>query len=227
MKLLGWWRMNDYGPSPSIEDGSGYTNTGTAKQYTNVISVVAKVGRGISFNGSTDMITVSALTLPTSDLTLVAWIFPTAWKTNGRVVTDGSGGTLWYVDSDGGMMHATSDGASHITSSASSAFGLNAWCHIAAVRASNTWTHYINGLASGTPATGGTPSSNAGVYIGNRGTLDRQFCGTMDDVRVYNAALTAVQVASLYNAGMGSSRPFPWQARVTVPMIRPLLQGAA
>lgn len=83
------------------------------------------------------------------------------------------------------------------------------WYHLAAVIQGQTnMTIYLNGVDiggaySGT-ATGTNPvySSNLGVIGGSTGcgTTIPALSGQMDDVRIYNTALTATQIGYLYNA---------------------------
>ena len=59
---------------------------------------------------------------------------------------------------------------------------------------------YINGkeVASGNS---GTPVAGGNLYIGETSSGNRAFNGTIDDVRIYNYALTAEQIKQIYNAG--------------------------
>lgn len=80
------------------------------------------------------------------------------------------------------------------------------WTHVAFTYASGTVSAYINGKAVGMAAntfTAGTtlPSYQYGVYIGADSSLIDFFSGQLSDVRLYNRALGAADVASLYSAG--------------------------
>ena len=63
---------------------------------------------------------------------------------------------------------------------------------------------YIDGIieASATNATGNIGANNGNLAIGRwEYTPGRYFTGQIDDVRVYNYALTAAQVRDVYNSG--------------------------
>ncbi len=81
--------------------------------------------------------------------------------------------------------------------------------HVAATYdGSSVITLYYNGVSSG-GASGRTIPSNAdNVYIGNRenGTTNVVlFSGLIDDLRVWNYALTAIQIQHIYMQGKGPS----------------------
>ena len=89
---------------------------------------------------------------------------------------------------------------------------MNTWYHVALViKGPTDMTHYINGIAdTGTYSGSGgdiayTP--NGSTYIGS-GTDDlvgadgAKFDGIIDDVRVYEQALTEVEIEQLYNEGL-------------------------
>ena len=66
---------------------------------------------------------------------------------------------------------------------------------------------YLDGveIGSGSHAVGGVidVDPTVPVWIGANGTAARFFDGVLDDVRVYNTALSASEIASLYSAGGG------------------------
>jgi hypothetical protein len=68
---------------------------------------------------------------------------------------------------------------------------------------------YINGsLSNGGTSSSGTPIAGNGtapVQIGRRATVgDRIFDGQLDDIRIYNRALTATEVRQLWQIGRGN-----------------------
>ncbi len=86
----------------------------------------------------------------------------------------------------------------------------DAWHHLALVYdGSATLTLYVDGaVAASTPASGrianATPSLRVGKDVNNNGLAT-----TVDEVAVYNVALTATQVADHYNAGKGTAATGP------------------
>ena len=78
------------------------------------------------------------------------------------------------------------------------------WHHVVFTRtkASGAMTLYVDGTAAGT-ATGSTASltSQATISFGRAATAITYFPGTMDEVALYNIALSQADVTAHYNAG--------------------------
>jgi hypothetical protein len=82
------------------------------------------------------------------------------------------------------------------------------WMHIAAVRQAGEARLYMNGtlVESGTLA--GDIGSTSSFMIGNAYDLGSPFVGTIDEVRVFDRALSDSEVKSLYSEAITvSSRP--------------------
>jgi hypothetical protein len=114
-----------------------------------------------------------------------------------------------------------------LDSSIGGAVPLATWTHCAWVVASTGVFGYINGVlsAGSRPAVGTLYSSTSAMRIANRMDAgdSRVFKGAIDDLRIYNEALTASQIAAIYNNDMGLGRPYPWQPEIVRPTIRPLI----
>ncbi|SFB99149.1 Por secretion system C-terminal sorting domain-containing protein [Flexibacter flexilis DSM 6793] len=97
-------------------------------------------------------------------------------------------------------------GGVNVTLTSITALSANTWYHVAATydSASHTATIYVNGTSEGirTDGTGalkynvGNPEFVVGNVVGAGGN---SFVGRMDELFVYSRALTAVEVAKLYN----------------------------
>ena len=70
----------------------------------------------------------------------------------------------------------------------------------------DTVKFYVNGVLQGTKTLNTSIlSSNVPVIIGGRnGASDANFDGAIDDVRIYNRVISAIEVQSLYKAGSGA-----------------------
>ncbi|MFZ5390912.1 MAG: LamG domain-containing protein, partial [Patescibacteria group bacterium] len=72
----------------------------------------------------------------------------------------------------------------------------NTWYHVVAIRSGGNIVGYLNGVQVFNTSQGLWPASFSNVNIG-RGfstSAERWFSGKVDDVRIYNYALTADQV---------------------------------
>lgn len=79
----------------------------------------------------------------------------------------------------------------------------NTWAHVAATYNGSKLTVYVNGVAAGSMSvTGTTCNNNEPLAVGAKnapakGLLQAFWDGQLDDVRIYNKALTATQIANL------------------------------
>jgi hypothetical protein len=76
------------------------------------------------------------------------------------------------------------------------ALTLNAWVHLAATYDGTTQRLYVNGVQVATLASSGSIRASTGVLRigGNNIWTNEWFAGLIDEVRVYNKALTAAEV---------------------------------
>ena len=73
------------------------------------------------------------------------------------------------------------------------------WFHLAATWSATGAQFYIDGVPVGVPsATDARSTSPPGLYIGTREGEDRWWFGLIDDVRIYDRAMTAAEIATLY-----------------------------
>jgi Concanavalin A-like lectin/glucanases superfamily/Immunoglobulin I-set domain len=83
---------------------------------------------------------------------------------------------------------------------------IGAWYHVAAVRGSNFTQIYVNGqLERQTNVTFAQDYGTLPLYFGTSGQSywDHKLKGTLDEVSLYNRALSSSEIAALYAAGSG------------------------
>jgi hypothetical protein len=182
-------------------DQSGNNNNGT---FTGATRVAGKFGNGLSFNGTTGAVTVpdSASLDLTTGMTLEAWVNPTAltgWRT---AVLKETAGDLAYAlyASDGTRPVGIAYAATKAYSSGTAALPLNTWTHLAATYDGATVRLFVNGtLAASAAATGPISVSSAPLRIGGNSVWGEYFAGTIDEVRVYNRALSQTEIQADMN----------------------------
>ena len=84
------------------------------------------------------------------------------------------------------------------------------WYHVAATYDGSSIKIYVNGVEEGTPTIESGPIDYIGeqqdfkIGAGEKGNglLQNHFDGSIDDVRVYDRALSAEEVWQLYQAGL-------------------------
>ena len=202
--LVGRW-MFEQGTGSVAIDSSGYDNYGTLQSDTQW--AVGFDGGGLNFDGIDDFVQVPHADILTVDneVTVMAWIHTSR---HGGPGTQGYQGIIakgnpprsysLYTQSAGTLHFSTTSAGAYVGSSSSSQVPLNEWVHVAAMVAGGQHLYYIDGEPAGTGGGGielpGT-SDTSTVVIGrtNEGAT-RSFLGTIDDVRIYNRALTQDEI---------------------------------
>ena len=100
-----------------------------------------------------------------------------------------------------GVINFFKDVGGHYTNGAASkAVGIGEWIHLVFVKDTNTLVVYQNGiLASSVTDTRQISGSDMNMYFGRQGAWNAYFRGKMDDVGIWNRALTPGEVEQLFN----------------------------
>jgi hypothetical protein len=198
--LIGAWGFDETSGTTAT-DASGLNNTGTLNGPTR--STAGRFGGALSFDGANDQVNVpdaNALDL-TTGMTMEAWVRPTAVGTAWRTVMlkEQPGNLIYALYAGNGAGRA----ATHIFTSAdlgiagTSATPLNAWTHLAATYDGANLRLYVNGVQQASQAITGSIRVSTGVLrIGGNNIWSEWFAGLIDEVRLYNKALTAAEIQS-------------------------------
>jgi Tfp pilus assembly protein PilV len=210
--IVSYWTM-DQTSGDVLDSISG--NTGASPGTT---SVGGRVTNARSFGGSDYINVTNNTTLQlTSAFTLSTWIKVTSntaqqeiigkWNTSGS----GSQGYILRLESNGKLGgYACASSCSVVTGTTT--VTTNAWHHVVfTFDGVNTGKLYLDNSLDNTNSSmqtptsgtnnlsiGGRPSSNPGLYIN----------GIIDEVGIWNKALTLADITTLYNCGAGNSVPF-------------------
>ncbi|HVY39162.1 MAG TPA: LamG domain-containing protein [Polyangia bacterium] len=226
--LVAYWKL-DNAQGTTFRDYSGNGNTGTMFPGSSwVTSSLPSIGyddpAALSLDGSSGYATMGATNLPALNGTMTIsfwayWPSVSGTATTGQnmfVLTDGATYDqigLWH---DQTLAMWNNGGTNMLSASSTPASG---WHHIAYTFDGTTRKFYVDG---GTPTTsttatyGGTASI---VYFGTYNGTNELFNGKLDDVRIYNKALTATQIASLAAGrypGTGGTATFTLGGAVTL-----------
>jgi hypothetical protein len=222
--LVGHWKMDESswnGTAGEVVDSSGAGNNGQAVGAGGITgtSSTAKYGRAGEFDGTDDYVNLGAASTNfdnrNKSYTIGGWVKLNESNPAEPIPIIGQGAVLaanYWVN--GGLMQLTAtnmisfihyDGSAYqILSSTSQTIGT--WFHILGVYDISTkkMKIYINGVLD-SEASNKTPAnySSAGAwYLGYSGStstaFDDYFNGLIDDVRIYNRALSVSEVARLY-----------------------------
>ena len=200
---IGLWHLEEQsGSGAYIKDSSGRNNHGTPTDTTFVQGVL---GKARNFTGTNNInIGNKSIVDSASDLTVDAWVYPTAQTsaTHYRVFSEEN---VLYVGQYGSnVSFYMGNGSSWTTTDTTGGtLLLNTWSHVAWVKNGTTASIYINGQLSKTgisaPSTLGT-SSNVN-YISTSNGSSQPWTGSLDQIRISNTARTADEIRQTYEIG--------------------------
>src|SRR3989344_6814111 len=205
--LVGYWTFDGPKMTQNVADSSGQGNTGYLFGQISTTSAQGKIGQALYFDGTDDRISVSgSLTIGAWPYTYCAWVKP---QDSGHVfdnIISNLGLSFILIDVDAGdSYYNLYNNASGNLNSAAGSVVFDKWQHVCGIAyANDTASFYIDGtLSVGPSAFQSNQFTDYPVYIG-AGTSDPtsgNFKGNIDDVRIYNKALSATEVLQLYNLG--------------------------
>ncbi len=198
----------------SISDGYDGTDEITINVTVNALPV-AGFGYALNFDGTNEYVDMGNNIIVGNNFTEEAWIYPTD---TGDSEYHGFLGyqpektfdrppSLWSYDKKkihGGFGDGT-DWNSWISNEDVLIF--DTWNHIAASFDGNTYKLYVNGNLAGISVsdfTGKTPSLTPIRYIGR---VDNYFKGGIDEVRIWNTAVSEADIKSWMNRDITSNHP--------------------
>ena len=188
----------------TVIDASGRGNGGTIQTATRTTD--GRYGGALVFNGTSGWVTVNdAASLDlTTGMTIEAWVNPTSvagWRQIAAKETTG-GVTYWLYAGGGGGEPATGVfvGGQERALDGPSGLPLNTWTHVAGTYDGAMQRLFVNGMQVGSRAqTGGAAVSASPLRIGGNGVWGEFFAGRIDEVRIYNRALSQAEIASDMN----------------------------
>jgi glucose/arabinose dehydrogenase len=196
--------FND-GGGTTVSDASGNGLTGTIAGAAWTTS--GQQGGALSFDGMDDRVTVgssSLLNLTTG--TVEAWVRLDALGRWHGVVAKGStnsdSGHNYAIEIDDGnaVNCVIGNGSSSTSLRSTSQLGVQQFYHLACTWDGSQLRMYINGTLHRSVSQGITPAGNSSpLFIGQYGGNVDRFDGVIDEVRIYNVALSQAQIQSDMN----------------------------
>jgi hypothetical protein len=214
--LLAHWALDESEPGSIAVDSSGFGHDGKPSATpptptSNTPPVHFHDRFSLSFNGRDQWIEIGNPPLlnvggPTS---VAAWVRPADLQPRGNIVAHGfrfgpSYDFALRIDA-GSYVFTTWDSVNHQASATAPGSDIGAWVHLCGVFDGATYTLYRNGVQVATTADTTAPEANVDATwaIGARapqptGGVDNLINADIDDVRIYGRALSAAEVAALY-----------------------------
>jgi hypothetical protein len=179
--------------------------------------IVSASGQALSFDGVDDYVQVadhSSLDI-TNELTIASWVNPDSYDGTILAKRDFSGGERtnyhsWvdasgYIDFEFNYNNSAKGAATSVAT-----IPTNSWSHVAITYDQQNIKIYINGVLNKTEQETDdlTPNNNVlsiGRVIRESNSNFQEFDGNLDEVSIWNEAITAAEITALYNSGNGLS----------------------
>jgi len=232
--IVSWWYLDE--SSGTRYDGSGTSNNdltdnNTVTSYSTTNLSVKEGAAAASFaGGSSESLsgTDNASLSVTGNLTLVAWIRPTSVSGDNGIMgkSDGASDRSYYFYINEGNLYAkiSPSGGGAAQPLGATTLSTNTWYHAALVYNGTDLRLYLDGVLDSNGASNpltyssGIFDSSTAFSIGSRGTTADYFDGQIDEAAVFNRALSADEIQSIYENGLnGVTRMQPDAAQPPVP----------
>jgi hypothetical protein len=188
--LVGYWKL-DEGLGTTAYDSSDYNNHGIVygASWTS-----GKVNSALSFDGVDDYVDcgADASLMPTTAITLEAWFKASDVNTYATIVS-----TFYYegyflrINPNGGIEFAPG-----ICCSPPGTIQPGVWYHVVGTFDGTTSRIYVNGELVGSQGSGYLAYTGQSLRIGNNPTTGLWFNGIIDEVRIYNRALSQEEIVA-------------------------------
>jgi len=201
--LVGYWKMDESswnGTSGEVIDSSGRGVNGTA--VNSASTTTAKYNKGGNFDGVSKYVNFTAISPTVDNFTVATWIYISGDGNLGYNGLISAGKFRLFIDNSTNYMHSQigSSGSYNHTSTVS--VSRNTWHHVVLTFDGSSRKYYLDGVMSESNSTYG---SGAGWYntLGTAQTNAYYLNGLLDEVRVYNRALSPAEISQLYNWAPG------------------------
>lgn len=216
--LVGWWTFDGPDITTNIADKSGNGNNAyIVNAATSSVKVIGKLGQAIRLDGINDYVVIAnnASLDVSPPFTLAAWVKVSVIGNYYTILTTDSGAPGDYYGANLQLTPAGIVGMGYSTGAvgfrakdSTTSLVANRWYHIVGVvRGVNDMSIYIDGvddggsynnnLASDTISYSASSGAMGDLSLDNVNT----YPGLLDDVRVYNRALSPSEAKQLYNLG--------------------------
>ncbi|HQU85580.1 MAG TPA: sialidase domain-containing protein, partial [Pyrinomonadaceae bacterium] len=190
------------GNNATLENGATYGN--------------GKVGQGFRFDGFDDQITIphNANQNGGTNLTLEAWIYSTNLVHGGTIIQKRTAGNVGgYLleptqpaggGAPNGLAFIIMIGGVYQNLNPANIVTANVWQHVAATYDGAFMRIYVNGVEVGNRAqTGAIDNVTTPIVIGRNAVNTTVFSGGIDEIGIYNRALSAAEIRDQFYAGNG------------------------
>ena len=185
--------------------------TNNKGQLLNKVSRTGSLGNAFSFSGSTYITVANESQFDferTDAFSISFWIYTPGFTGSGTGLVSkwGGSGQGWELNAnDNGTIRWLLYDTSLKAITSTTAIATSTWTHVVATYSNNVCRFYFNNTKNSPADTSlsGSLLNNTAVVVAARAGVSRILTGTMDEVEIYNKALSDAEVSALYNAGAG------------------------
>jgi hypothetical protein len=221
--IAGWWPFNG-----NANDESGNNNHGIVNGATLSTDRFGQTNKAYNFNGLTSYIEVpnaSNLQLTnnysisgwfnanvfflssTNDRRLISKVQPGGWYGGYEIFIGGNTNDIAHTGNVGGNNFVVG----------SSGYNINNWYMFTVTYEGTTQNLYMNGvLVNSQPNTGSLQTSTLPLLFGKIGGNSGYFDGELDDIGIWNRALTQQEITDLYNGCQLSINTQPTSQQINI-----------
>lgn len=208
--LIGYWPLdgdNYNSATGRVTDKTPYSNHGNNNGATLTTDRMGQSNGAMNFNGSSYIGVPDSTVFNNQTLSISAWVQLSALNQNGFIFEKGTVNTQYSLFFEGDNLCFRTQptaGGYHSQYLNTASLGItytNAWYHLTATYDGSYKRVYVNGVLKSEVAWSGILNTNpGGEWIGVFGGGAYLFNGKISDLRVYNRALSATEISTLYGA---------------------------
>jgi len=214
--LVAHWKCNDNAANTTVVESSNHGHTGTSQRNTNLMNAAGKINDCFDLDGINDYITVpDDVELDGWDeVTFAFWIDCTLGGASPYILdkddADDHGYIFVYDETNDALIGLVyyGTGSSYVTVSTTAAsLPHGSWTHLSIViKRGCYWETYVNGVPD---SRGDFPDYPVGkstqdLIIGADTDGNNKYTGKLDDLRIYNRALSPDEISMLYFGDLGT-----------------------
>jgi len=184
-------------------DSSGQNNHGTAQGGVSYTSSGCQQGACARFDGINDVIFSNNAFLLSRDMSMMTWVKAGSQVVGARILevqsVDGIGVSVYF---DSGRMVLDNEGGPSSVLPSGTGLENEQWHHVAVVRSGMTYSLYVDGNWVGNRS--GTEPTYGGYHLGRWSSGSGYMKGLLDEVYVFNRALSPAEIAQVRDQGVGA-----------------------
>jgi len=194
------WKLDETSGTTAIDSSNGNNN---GNLLNGPVWGVGQMGGALIFDGVNDYVDIQdpVSLRPTSFISMSGWAKFDRLDATQKILSkdNGTNQATGIRFQNGGSVRCIIGGTSINTSVLIT--NTNTWYHIACTYDGSNIVVYVDGVSRATLARNGAIGDQTGASwnIGRRSNSELYLSGSIDDVRIYNRALSGAEVSSLYS----------------------------